>query len=534
MNGPVENLRNSLCDAIAASGASTDAFNKVSLEPPKEAAFGDFATNAALIVAKSAGSNPREFAERLGAELESSLGEQLSSWEVAGPGFLNLTMGERWYLNALGEIRAEGNNFGAGSQGENVIVEFVSANPTGPLTAAGGRHAAYGDSIARILEFNGDSVKREYYINDAGAQVHRLGLSIIARAKGEEVPEDGYSGDYVIELGNEIPGAAEGDPDVVARAGVEILVDRIRATLLRYGVEFDHWFSEATLHGESDNRVVDVCDALQRGGHAFTEDGALWLRSTDFGDDKDRVLVRSEGGPTYFAADIAYHADKLGRADRLIDVWGADHHGYMARMHAAIEALGDDPQRLELVIMQFVNLVEGGDRAQMSKRRGDFVTLDDLLDEIGVDAARWFMLQRSHDTMVDLDLDLAREHSAENPVYYVQYAHARAFSVIAKSGAVVPDAPTYPGELHDSEKTLIRRLASWPAELAEAAERRAPHRICAFALVLAQEFTAFYRDCRIVGAPDDERDFRLALAETAKQQMATALGLLGVSAPNEL
>jgi arginyl-tRNA synthetase len=218
----------------------------------------------------------------------------------------------------------------------------------------------------------------------------------------------------------------------------------------------------------------------------------------------------------------------------LIDVWGADHHGYMARMHAAVEALGDDPDRLELVIMQFVNLVEGGDRAQMSKRRGDFVTLDDLLDEIGVDAARWFMLQRSHDTMVDLDLDLARERSAENPVYYVQYAHARAVSVIDKAGVGVPAIPSDLAELHDSEKTLIRRLASWPDELAEAAERRAPHRICAFALVLAQEFTAFYRDCRILGAPDNERDFRIALADVAKTQIATALTLLGVSAPNEL
>ncbi len=530
-------MKAALRDAVEAAGASTDAFDKVSLEPPKEASFGDFATNAALIVAKSAGSNPREFAERLGAQLEQSLGAQLTSWEVAGPGFLNLTLGDAWYSSSLEEIRAAGESFGSADQqgeGEKVIVEFVSANPTGPLTAAGGRHAAYGDSLARILEFSGNRVEREYYVNDAGAQVNRLGQSIIARANGEEVPEDGYSGDYVIELANEIPDSASGDPDAVARVGVEILVGRIKATLERYGVQFDKWFSEATLHDDADSRVTKACDALQRGGHVFTEDGALWLRSTDFGDDKDRVLVRSGGQPTYFAADIAYHADKLARADQLIDVWGADHHGYMARMHAAVEALGDEPERLELVIMQFVNLVEGGDRAQMSKRRGDFVTLDDLLDEIGVDAARWFMLQRSHDTMVDLDLDLARERSAENPVYYVQYAHARAASVIDKAGVGVPAIPSELAELHDSEKTLIRRLASWPEELAEAAERRAPHRICAFALVLAQEFTAFYRDCRIVGAPDNERDFRIALADAAKTQIATALTLLGVSAPNEL
>jgi len=246
------------------------------------------------------------------------------------------------------------------------------------------------------------------------------------------------------------------------------------------------------------------------------------------------VLVRSDGEPTYFAADIAYHADKLDRSDRLIDVLGADHHGYIARMKAAVATLDEDPQRLEMVIMQFVHLVEGGDRAQMSKRRGEFVTLDELLDEIGTDAARWFMLQRSHDTTVDLDLDLARGSTAENPVYYVQYAHARATSIIQKSGGEVPEVAAAGPQLDPAERRLIRRLASFPDEIAEAAARRAPHRICSYALVLAQEFTAFYRDCRIIGAPAEEHEFRLALAGAARDRIATCLGLLGVSAPDVL
>ncbi|MCX6388803.1 MAG: arginine--tRNA ligase [Solirubrobacterales bacterium] len=536
MLDPLTQLRSALSAAVERAGGDVSAFEKVSLEPPSDSKFGDLATNAALLTAKGAGVPPRDFAQTLGEELESALGDRLSSWEVAGPGFLNLTLGDSWYSDALQTVIDAGAGFGAGGAKtpETVLVEFVSANPTGPLTAAGGRHAAYGDSLARMLEFHGHQAGREYYTNDAGAQIHRLGLSIVARANGEDVPEDGYSGDYVIELANQIPGASEGDPDVVAQAGIEILLAKIRSTLVRYGVEFDKWFSEADLHGDAASDVSKACDALQRGGHTFSDDGALWLRTTDFADDKDRVLVRSDGQPTYFAADIAYHADKLARADRLIDVWGADHHGYMARMAAAVAALGEDPDRLEMVIMQFVHLVEGGDRAQMSKRRGDFVTLDDLLDEIGVDAARWFMLQRSHDTSVDLDLDLARDSSAENPVYYVQYAHARAHSVIAKAGGLIPDIPAELTELHESEKQLIRRLVSWPAELTEAVDRRAPHRICAFALVLAQEFTAFYRDCRIVGAPDSERDLRMVLASAAQTQIAAALGLLGVSAPNEL
>ncbi len=536
MSDPLEDLRRALAAAVEAVGGDPAASAKATLEPPSKPEFGDYATNAALVCAKSVGENPRALAEKLGGVLAETLGEALAKWEIAGPGFINMTLADGWYRSAAGAMLAAGESFGSGlaSDPERILVEFVSANPTGPLTAAGGRHAAYGDSLARILAFHGHDVSREYYVNDAGTQVERLGLSIRARARGEEVPEDGYSGDYVNDLAKEIPGASDGDPAELAEAGVQLLVGRIADTLKRYGVEFDRWFSERTLHGEAEAPVASTSAALERSGHAFRAEGALWLRTTDFGDDKDRVLIRSDGEPTYFAADIAYHADKLARCDRLIDVLGADHHGYIGRMKAAVSTLGEDPDRLEMVIMQFVHLIEGGDRAQMSKRRGEFVTLDELLDEIGPDAARWFMLQRSHDTTVDLDLDLAREDTAENPVFYVQYAHARIASIIEKAGGEVPTIKAEGPELHQSERALIRRLASFPDELAEAAERRAPHRICAYALILAQEFSAFYRDCRIIGAPPEEHEFRLALGEAARVRIAVCLGLLGVSAPDIL
>ncbi len=429
--------------------------------------------------------------------------------------------------------------------GERVLVEFVSANPTGPLTAAGGRHAAYGDALARILAFRGNDVEREYYINDHGTQVRKLGESIRARARGEDVPEGGYEGDYVRDLAAELPGAADGDPDELGRQGAELMVARIRATLHRYRVDFDTWFSERTLHEAEPSPVEQHYEELEREGHVFRSEGAVWLRTSAFGDDKDRVLRRSTGEHTYFAADVAYHESKRERGfDRLIDVWGADHHGYVARMQAAFAALGGDPDKLELIIMQFVNVIERGERASMSKRRGDFVTLDDLLDEIGVDAARFFLLQRSHDTTVDLDLDLAREQSSDNPVYYVQYAHARIASLRQKAGdarvaealsAVAGGAGPGNAPLDAAERALINRLLAFPAEVEEAATRRAPHRLAVYALELAQEFTAFYRDCRVVGAePEAVESFRLALSVAAQRTIARALDLLGVTAPESM
>jgi arginyl-tRNA synthetase len=349
----------------------------------------------------------------------------------------------------------------------------------------------------------------------------------------------------VRDLAVELPGAADADPDELARQGAELMVARIRATLHRFRVDFDTWFSERELHAADPSPVDRHYAELERQGHIFRSEGAVWLRTSAFGDDKDRVLRRSSGEHTYFAADVAYHEHKRERGfDRLIDVWGADHHGYVARMKAAFAALGGDPDKLELIIMQFVNVIERGERASMSKRRGDFVTLDELIDEIGVDATRFFLLQRSHDTTVDLDLDLAREQSGENPVYYVQYAHARIASLREKAGyARVDDALAAVGAgaagageaLDPAERALINKLLAFPGEVAEAAERRAPHRIAVYALELAQEFTAFYRDCRVVGAePEAVESFRLALSVATQGTIARALDLLGVEAPESM
>jgi arginyl-tRNA synthetase len=508
------------------------------LERPKKAEFGDYSTNAAMLLAPVLGEPPRDIAARLGEALGSELGPLLDRVEVAGPGFLNLFLADAWYREALGHVIAAGDEFGGGGAPapERINVEFVSANPTGPLTAAGGRHAAYGDSLARVLEFAGHEVEREYYFNDAGTQIRKLGESIRARARGEPVPEGGYEGEYVAELAAEIKGAADGDPDELAHAGIELLMGGIRATLERYRVDFDIWFSERTLH-EGDPSPIDHAFAeLRERGHLYESEGALWLRTTTFGDDKDRVLVRSTGDYTYFAADVGYYEHKRERGyDRLVNVLGSDHHGYVARLKALVAALGGDPETYEIIIMQFVHIVEAGERASMSKRRGDFVTLDELLDDIGVDATRYFMLQRSHDTTMDLDLDLARAESAENPVYYVQYAHARIAGIRNKAGEGAAPSAEVDVELHPAERALILKLLAFPAEVEEAAERRAPHRIATYGLELAQEFTAFYRDCKVVGAESPESEaFRLALCVASQRTIARALDLLGVTAPEEM
>jgi len=538
--------------AVRAAAADLRDGNGASASPPpnleraRKPEFGDYSTNAAMLLAPVLGEPPRVIAGRLGGVLAERLGDRLDHVEVAGPGFLNLFLSDAWYGDALGDALRAGEDFGGGGAlvPERVLIEFVSANPTGPLTAAGGRHAAYGDALARTLEFVGHGVEREYYVNDHGSQVNRLGESIRARARGQEPPEGGYEGDYVRELAAELPHAADAGLDDLALAAVGRLVEQIRATLTRFGVEFDAWFSERSLHESEPSAVEAHYGLLEREGHIYRQDGAVWLRTSAFGDDKDRVLQRSSGEHTYFAADVAYHEDKRERGfDRLIDVWGADHHGYVARIRAAFAALGGDPAKLELIIMQFVNVIERGERAAMSKRRGDFVTLDEVIDQIGVDAARFFLLQRSHDTTVDLDLDLAREQSNENPVYYVQYAHARIASIRAKAGearvvaaleAVATDGGG-PAPLDPAERTLINKLLAFPGVVDEAAEQRAPHKLAVYALALAQEFTAFYRDCRVVGAePEAVESFRLALSVLAQRTLARTLDLLGVQAPSKM
>jgi arginyl-tRNA synthetase len=545
---PLASLRAAVEGAAKAIDGSPPA--EPTLERPPKPELGDYSTNAAMLLAPALGSPPREIAERLREELTGRLGPSAERVEVAGPGFLNVFLSDRWHREATAAVLAAGEAFGTSraADPERVLVEFVSANPTGPLTAAGGRHAAFGDALARLLEATGHRVEREYLLNDIGGQVELFARSIAARMGGAEPPEDGYGGEYVIELAQELAaqGAAPDDLDALARLGTVAMRDRIEATLDRYRVRFDTWASQRAL--EEAGKVSEALELLREGDHVYERDGAVWLRSSAYGDDKDRVLIRGDGEPTYFAADIAYHRDKLERgAERLIDLWGADHHGYMARMRAALAWVGADPDRFETLIMQFVHLVEGAERAQMSKRRGDFVILDELLDDIGVDAARFFMLQRSHDTTIDLDLDLARRQSQDNPVYYVQYAHARIASILRKAAeegnapgeeeAIVAsaagDAATAaPAET--AERALVRRLLELPGEVRASAERRAPHRLCAYATATAADFHAFYRDCRVVGAGEGLEPARLGVCVAARRTIAATLGLLGVSAPERM
>ncbi len=544
-HGPLDDLATAVRQAAATvRGGAGEPSAQVKLERSKREDLGDYSTNAAMLLAPVLSAPPREIAQRIGAELESALGEDLTRWEVAGPGFLNLFMSDGWQRRALESVLRAAERFGAGGAepAERILIEFVSANPTGPLVAASGRHAAYGDALARILAHHGHTVSREYYFNDAGSQIRLLGESVTARARGGDVPEDGYRGDYVAELAAEIEDSAEAGVSEVAGRAVELLLARIKATLLRYGVSFDRFFSERTLHEGSPSELEVALRLLDERGHTYRSEGATWLRTTAFGDDKDRVVVRSNGEPTYLAGDIAYLQDKRERGfERQLLPVGSDHHAYVRELKAAMAALGGDPDTVELPLVQFVHLVADGETFAMSKRRGDFVTLDDLLDEIGVDATRFFMLQRSHDRTLDLDVKLARSQSRENPVYYVQYAHARIASMLRRlpesrvTAALAATSRWGQGDLHVVERGLIKKLVAFPGEIAEAAERRAPHRIAGYALELAQDFTAFYEQCRVVGAaPETVEAFRIALSTAAQRTIAISLDLLGVSAPDSM
>ena len=511
------------------------------LERPPKPELGDYSSNVAMLLARHLADNPRTVAEHLRERLEAdaALAPHLERVEVAGPGFVNFFLADSWYLRALADLAGAGESLGPApvESPEKVLVEFVSANPTGPIHVGTGRHAAYGDSLVRLLDAAGHEVQREYYINDAGSQIDRFADSIAARMRGEEPPEDGYAGDYLTEIAARLraDGVEADDRERVKARGIELMLAEMRGTLERFGVRFDNWFSERTVYDKGE--VEAALAELKKRGHTYRSEEALWLRTTDFGDDKDRVLIRSDGEPTYLTPDIAYHWDKLQRGfERLIDVLGADHHGYVARVRAAIEALGADPEAFEALIMSLVHVVEGGERVQMSKRTGEFITLDELLDDIGVDATRWFMLWRSHETTVDLDLELARSQSSENPVYYVQYAHARIASILRKAGEGAPAAPPADRpELEESEKALVKRLLEFPEEVRSAAARRAPHRVCAYSTAVAADFHAFYRDCQVVGAEGEGAEAsRLALCLATKRTIAAALGLLGISAPERM
>ena len=542
-NDPVGTLGIAVRRAAAAvRGSAGEPPVPPTLDRPRHKGQGDYSTNAAMLLAPVLGAPPREIAERLRGELVGLLGDELERAEVAGPGFLNLVLSDSWHRRGLRSVLDAGDGLGGGDAkpAERISIEFVSANPTGPLVAASGRHAAYGDALARILEHYGHSVEREYYFNDAGNQIRLLGESVRARARGEEVPEGGYQGSYVADLASEIPGAADASVDVLSRSAVDLLLAQIKATLDRYGVRFDVFFSERTLHEGSPSQLQRALARLEEVGHVYHSEGAMWLRTTSFGDDKDRVVVRSNGEPTYLAADIAYLDNKRERGFelQLVPV-GSDHSAYVRAMKAAMEALGGDPDTVELPLLQFVHLVEGGEVSAMSKRRGDFVMLDDLLDEIGVDATRFFMLQRSHDRTIELDVELARKQSRENPVYYIQYAHARIASMLRRFPSARVEAALSADwgavALEGPERELIQKLLSFPSEVAEAVERRGPHRVAGYALELAQDFTTFYEACRVVGAtPEALESQRIALSVAARTTIALSLRLLGVTAPDTM
>ena len=543
-----------LADLIrrAAQAAVGGDVPSVEVSPPASAEHGDVATPIAMVLARSARRAPRDIAadvrEALLAQPEAI--DVIFAVDVAGPGFLNIRLTPRWFARVIDTARTAGGRFGARGDGERVLLEFVSANPTGPLHVGHARNAAYGDSLARILSFAGRAVTREFYANDHGRQMTLFGASLAARdaeSRGAptEIPDGGYHGDYIRELAAAVRGVVHGDDaesldsggdgavDVFAARGAELMLARIMDDLAAFRVHFDRVFSEATLHREG--RVADAVAALARSGDTYVRDGAHWFRTSAYGDEKDRVLVRADGTPTYLASDVAYHLDKAARAgDRLIDILGADHHGYVARLRAILAAGGCDPDMLLVPIMQLVSLSEGGEAKRMSKRAGTLVTLSDLVSDIGVDAARFFLVQRSHETAFELDLDLAREQSQENPVFYVQYAHARACSIIAQATRGAPPIAAVPPELVDADRAVVLALAGWPEVVAEAADRLSPHRIVAYLIDLARDFHHFYHRCRVYGEPADVEGFRLALCDATRRVIATGLDLIGVSAPERM
>jgi arginyl-tRNA synthetase len=516
---------------------------RVELTRPAEEKFGDYATNVALMLAPVLRSKPRDIAEQVAEQVRALPG--VASVDVAGPGFVNITLADEWFIETSKDVLAAGNRFGANSvtTPQKINLEFISANPTGPLVAVAARYAAYGDSLARMLRFVGHDVDTEFYVNDAGRQVQLLGESVVARAAGKDVPEGGYEGDYVYDLAKELNVSEGDDPADVAQRAIAHMMAGVEREVERMGVHFDRYQSEKELH---DSGIVDEGIAVVTdGGHTYVDDGATFLRTTSFKDDKDRAIVRSNGAPTYFAADIGYLLHKYRRgSDQLIYVLGADHHGYIARLKAAAQSLGYDESTCEIVIGQMVHLSDGGEQKKMSKRRGEFVLLSELLDRIGIDATRFLMLQRSLDQQLDLDLEQATEQSDKNPVYYVQYAHARLCSirrkVLDELGIEESDAIATLGtdvvELHPSERNLVKRVAEFPVVVADAAERRQPHRIPHYLGDLAADVARFYRDCRVMGdgIGVDETRQRLALAAAARTVIATGLDLIGVSAPERM
>jgi arginyl-tRNA synthetase len=548
-------LRDDLVRAIAAARDRAIAAGAVDIPPdaalpaigierPANPDHGDWASNVAMQLAPAARMAPMRIAQAIVEHLDRP--DSIASLDVAPPGFLNIRLDAAWLAAQVGPILDAGAEYGrrTAESPRRINVEFVSANPTGPLHVGNARGAFVGDVLSRVLAAAGHQVAREYYFNDFGAQVVNLGLSVLARRRGVELPEDGYRGAYVDDLAAELPAdvlaAAADAPDeagmVVGKWASERVRSGIEASLERLGVHFDVWKDEGSLHGEG--WVERAVERLRATGHVYEDEGATWFRSTTFGDDKDRVILRSNGQPTYFASDIGYVAEKFSRGfDELIYIWGADHHGTVARVRNAAGAMGYDREAVRMLLIAWVRFVRDGVEIPMSKRSGEFITLDEVLDEVGVDAARWFFSSRAYTTGIDFDLELAKKQSNENPVYYVQYAHARACSILrnAADAGARPD-PSRTGELltHPSEQALIRHLLDFPDAIATAAERRETHEVPRYAYELATAFSAFYRDCKVLTDDASLTAARLALVDTARSVLANALELLGISAPESM
>lgn len=552
-------IKNILAAAIVAAAKKAieqgtlkeGALPEVLLEVPPQKEFGDFATNFAMQSARSLKCNPRMIAQAVIDNLDCAY---IARTEIAGPGFINFYLKQDWIYDMLAQIIAAGENYGnlKNDCSEKIQLEYVSANPTGPLHVGHGRGAAVGSALANLMKAAGYDVTREYYINDAGNQINNLAASVNARyleLLGQKVdfPENGYHGHDIIETAERII-RIYGDKflqlteqerlEQFRTIALKEKLAALKEDLAAFNCEFDEWFSEQTLHDA--DAIAKACDLLRARGYLYEKDGALWLKATEHGDDKDRVVIRDNGVPTYFAADIAYHRNKFERGfDRVINLWGADHHGYIARMKAAVGALGYKPEQLEVLILQMVNLFRNGELVKMSKRTGQSVTLNELIEEVGTDAARFFFTMRSIDSQLDFDMTLATEKTNENPVYYIQYAHARICSIMRQlAEAEIKEVPVSELKLSalqaPEELALIKKLGEYPEMLQRSARDRAVHNVAHYVHELAGLFHSFYNQCRILGVEKDRQQARIALVKTVGHVIRHALGILGVSAPERM
>ena len=552
----VEQLQQQIKEALAAAAVKAGLVEAgteltIHLETPKDKANGDFATNLAMQLTKVAKKPPRAIAEAILENLDTA-GTDIEKVEIAGPGFMNITVRKDFLAGVVKATFEQGENYGRSNagNGEKVQVEFVSANPTGDLHLGHARGASVGDSLCNVMDFAGYDVSREYYINDAGNQINNLAYSLEARYKqalgmDAEMPEDGYHGPDIIEIAGEL--VKEFGSDILEKSdeerfkffrehGLRLELAKLQKDLKNFRVEFDVWYSETSLYN---NGKIDVAlDKLRANGHVFEEDGATWFRSTTFGDDKDRVLIKNDGSYTYLTPDIAYHEDKLRRGfDKLINIWGADHHGYIPRMKAAIEALGYDRETLEVEVIQMVQLYKNGEKFKMSKRTGNAVTMRELVEEVGLDAVRYFFVKTAGDSHMDFDLDLAVSQSNENPVYYAQYAHARINSILRSASEQGFEASLENLGLLTAEKEedVLKKVGAFPQIVAEAAKHRTPHRIANYIQDLAAAFHSFYNAEKVLNADNKElTEARLALITSVKTTLANALKLIGVSAPEKM